>query len=66
MDPRELTGFIKEYALSHGADLVGVLSPDAIDEYPDYWIGWQIQESSKRSVDYLENARSISAWVSCF
>ncbi len=54
-----LTKEIKDYALSHGADLVGVLSPEAIDAFPDYWIGWQVQEASKKTSDYMADPKSI-------
>ena len=54
-----LTEEIKEYALSHGAELVGVLSPEAIDSFPEYWIGWQVQERSKKTTDYMSNPQSI-------
>ncbi|MBD3207157.1 hypothetical protein GF319_12550 [Candidatus Bathyarchaeota archaeon] len=59
MDPKELTKKIKNYAISHGSELVGVLSPESIDSYPSYWIGWQIQERSKKTIDYMEDPRSI-------
>jgi epoxyqueuosine reductase QueG len=54
-----LTKEIKDYALSHGAELVGVLSPEAIDAFPDYWIGWQVQEASKKTSDYMVDPKSI-------
>jgi len=59
MDPSILTQESKEYALNHGAELVGVLSADSIDAFPEYWIGWQIQQSSKKTTDYMENPKSI-------
>lgn len=59
MNPSALTQEIKEYALSHGAELVGVLSPESIDAFPEYWIGWQIQQTSKKTTDYMEYAKSI-------
>jgi epoxyqueuosine reductase len=54
-----LTKEIKEYALSHGAELVGILSPQSIDSFPEYWIGWQIQQPSKKTTDYMPNPQSI-------
>jgi epoxyqueuosine reductase QueG len=59
MNPEALTEEIKEYALSHGAELVGILSPESIDSYPEYWIGWQVQHRSQKTTDYMENPRSI-------
>ena len=59
MEPETLTQEIKEYALSHGAELVGILSPEAIDATPEYWIGWQVQQASKKTTDYMDDPRSI-------
>jgi epoxyqueuosine reductase len=59
MDPTLLTKEIKEYALTHGAELVGILTPESIDTTPEYWIGWQIQQASKKAIDYMEEPRSI-------
>ena len=46
-----LTREIKEYALCHGAELMGVLSPESIDAMPEYWVGWQVQQASKKTTD---------------
>jgi epoxyqueuosine reductase len=54
-----LTKNIKEFALNQGAELVGVLNPQSIDEEPGYYIGWQVQESSKTTKDYMKDAKSI-------
>ncbi len=54
-----LTLEIKNYALSHGAELVGVLSPESIDSFPEYWIGWQVQQASKKTTDYMPNPQSV-------
>jgi epoxyqueuosine reductase QueG len=59
MNPEALTKEIKDYALSHGAELVGVLSPESIDATPEYWIGWQIKQKSKKTTDYMDNPKSI-------
>ena len=45
--------------MEHGAELVGVLSADSIDAFPEYWIGWQVKQASKKTTDYMENPRSI-------
>lgn len=58
MDTR-LTKKVKNYALTHGADLVGILKPDLIDTEPEYFISWQIQEPSKKTRDYMQDAKSI-------
>ena len=54
-----LTDEVKKYALTHGADLVGILKPDLIDTEPEYFIGWQIQEPSKKTRDYMKDTKSI-------
>jgi epoxyqueuosine reductase QueG len=54
-----LTREIKEYALSHGTELVGVLTPESIDTTPEYWVGWQVQQASKKTTDYMDTPRSI-------
>jgi len=54
-----LTREIKEYALCHGAELMGVLSPESIDAMPEYWVGWQVQQASKKTTDYMNTPRSI-------
>jgi len=54
-----LTKEIKDYAQSHGAELVGILSPESIDSFPTYWIGWQLQQASKKTTDYMPNPQSI-------
>lgn len=54
-----LTKEVKDYALTHGADLVGVLKPELIDVEPEYFVGWQIQEPSKKTRDYMHNSKSI-------
>jgi epoxyqueuosine reductase len=59
IDAAVLTKEIKEYALQHGAELVGILKPQSIDEHPNYYIGWQIQEYSKKTKDYMKEAKSI-------
>lgn len=59
MDPVALTEEIKEYSLTHGAELVGVLSPQSIDAMPKFWVGWQVQQASKKTSDYMDDPKSI-------
>lgn len=54
-----LTQEIKEYALTHGAELVGVLSPKSIDAMPKFWTGWQVKQWSKKTSDYIDDPKSI-------
>lgn len=55
----QLTKEIKEYALTHGTDLIGILTPQTINAYPEYHIGWQIQKPSKKTTHYMPDAKSI-------
>ncbi|MBT3284871.1 epoxyqueuosine reductase [Candidatus Bathyarchaeota archaeon] len=59
MDPATLTQEIKKYALTHGAELVGVLSPESIDDMPKYWTEWQVKQWSKKTSDYMDSPMSI-------
>jgi epoxyqueuosine reductase QueG len=59
MDTSELTLEVKKYALNNGADLVGILLADSIDNMPEFWIGWQINQHSKKTTDYMERPQSI-------
>jgi hypothetical protein len=62
---RELTGRVKDYARSFspwediGADIVGVITAESLDAVPSYWVGWQINDHTKRTGEYLEGARSV-------
>jgi len=62
---RELTERVKTYARSFspwediGADLVGVITAESLDVVPSYWVGWQINDDTKRTGEYLEGARSV-------
>lgn len=53
-----LTKDLKEKALSSGAELVGVVSAEAVDALPRHWIGWIHQAYTKKTKDYLEGSRS--------
>ena len=55
----KLTREVKEYALDHGADLVGVISAESIDVIPKHWIGWEVQSNTQKTTDYLENPKSV-------
>ncbi|MEW6772270.1 MAG: 4Fe-4S double cluster binding domain-containing protein [Bacillota bacterium] len=53
-----LTNRIKEKAYELGADMVGIVSADAIDRYAGTPVVWK-NSRLKRTTDYLENARSV-------
>jgi len=58
-NPAKLTSEIKEYALKVGADLVGVVSSKAIDAFPKIWVGWTIQEYTKKTTEIMSDAKSV-------
>jgi len=58
-DPAKLTSEVKEYALKVGANLVGIVSSKTIDAYPRIWVGWTIQEYTKKTTEILSDAKSI-------
>ncbi|MBL7078888.1 epoxyqueuosine reductase [Candidatus Bathyarchaeota archaeon] len=61
----ELTERVKAYAQSFspwedvGADLVGVITAESLDAVPSYWVGWEINDQTKKTGDYMEGARSV-------
>jgi epoxyqueuosine reductase QueG len=55
----QLTEDVKEKALASGAELVGVISSERVDDIPKHWIGWIHQAYTKKTKDYLENSRSV-------
>jgi epoxyqueuosine reductase len=54
-----LTAQLKEIALKFGADLVGIVPAQAIDSLPKIWVGWKIQEYTKKTVDIMPDASSV-------
>jgi len=55
----KLTGEVKEYALKVGADLVGIVSSKTIDAFPKIWVGWTIQEYTKKTTEIMSDAKSV-------
>ena len=58
-DVMKLTNEVKGVALSSGAELVGIISTESIDTVPGHWVGWEVQEYTKRSTDFMDDPRSI-------
>ncbi len=58
-EPKQLAEEIKEVALKAGADLVGIVSASTIDAFPSIYVGWTIQEHSKKTTDVMPDAKSI-------
>ena len=58
-DVMRLTEEVKRTALSSGAELVGIISTESIDAVPGHWVGWEVQEYTKRSTDFMDDPRSI-------
>lgn len=54
-----LTSEVKEIAFESGADLVGVVSARVYDALPRIWVGWTIQDYTKKSTSVLPDAESI-------
>jgi len=59
LEAKQLAEEIKRVALKAGADLVGIVSASAIDALPSIWVGWTIQEHTKKTTDIMPNAKSI-------
>ena len=55
----KLTSEVKEVALKSDADLVGIVPANAIDSFPKTWVGWKIQEYTKKTTEIMPEARSI-------
>ena len=50
---------IKEVARGSGADLVGIVSAASIDASPRVWVGWEIQEYTKKTTEILPDSESV-------
>lgn len=55
----ELTSEVKEIAPEFGADLVAIVSAEAIDCLPSIWVGWKIQDYTKKTKDVMPDAKSV-------
>jgi len=55
----KITAKVKEVASKAGADLAGVVSAVAIDALPKIWIGWTINEYTKKTAEVLSNSKSV-------
>jgi len=58
-EAKKLTAEVKDLALDSGASVVGIVSAGAIDALPPVWIGWKIQEYTKKACELMPDARSI-------
>lgn len=58
-EPERLAKEVKEVALKSGADLVGIVSATSIDSVPSHWVGWTINEYTKKTKDMMPGARSV-------
>lgn len=45
--------------MNSGAALVGVISAKAIDSLPSVWVGWKLQQYTKKTADMMPDARYI-------
>jgi len=55
----KLTSEVKEIALKSGASLVGIVSASVIDSFPSMWVGWKIQEYTKKTTNVMPDAKSV-------
>jgi epoxyqueuosine reductase len=58
-DAENLTTELKQVAVKFGANLVGIVPAEVIDSFPKIWVGWKIQEYTKKTVDVMPDTRSI-------
>lgn len=50
---------VREIALDSGANLVGIVPAKVIDSLPRMWVGWKIQEYTKKTTDIMADAKSV-------
>ena len=55
----KLTTEVKGIASASGATLVGVVSARTIDSLPRIWVGWKIQQYTKKTTDIMPDARHV-------
>jgi len=58
-EAQKLTVEVKETAMKAGANLVGIVSAEVFDASPKIWIGWTINEYTKKAAEVLPDAKSI-------
>jgi epoxyqueuosine reductase QueG len=58
-EAEKLAAEVKEDALKLGASLVGIVSAHAIDAFPTIWVGWTIQEHTKKTSEAMPDAKSV-------
>lgn len=55
----KLTADAKETALKHNAALVGIVSTNDIDSLPTIWVGWEIQQYTRKTTEIMPEAKSV-------
>ncbi|MGA9351448.1 MAG: 4Fe-4S double cluster binding domain-containing protein [Anaerolineae bacterium] len=58
-EAQKLAVNIKRVACDAGANLVGIVTAEAIDALPPVRVGWKYQEYTKKTADMLPNTKSI-------
>jgi ferredoxin len=58
-ETENLTAEVKEVASKFGASLVGIVPSHAIDSFAKIWVGWEIQEYTKKTIDIMSDAKSV-------
>jgi epoxyqueuosine reductase QueG len=58
-EAEKLAAEVKDVVLRSGADLVGIVNAGAIDALPRIWVGWTIQEHTKRAEEVIPDSESL-------
>lgn len=55
----KLTLDVKEVAMKSCSSLVGIASSEMSNSFSMVWVGWKIQEYTRRAVDVMADAKYI-------
>jgi hypothetical protein len=55
----KLTADVKETALKHDASLVGIVLASIIDSFSNLWVGWEIQQYTRKATEIMPDAKSV-------
>jgi epoxyqueuosine reductase QueG len=58
-EAEKLATEVKDVVLRSGADLVGIVNAGAIDAILRIWVGWTIQEHTKRAEEVMPDSESL-------
>lgn len=60
-DAEKLATEVKEVAIDSGADLAGVVLAATMDAVPSHWVGWKVQQYTKKTTEIMPDASSVVA-----